>query len=203
MHFQGDQTTRRSCSLTVLFMFLTIQGMTSTYWRNELQPDSSLWRPHTAETSNCNRNVRISVIVQKTKDKYKDFKDIFFFYILILFLKKDLIRNLNKMNLLTSMPPTYRQAVLGRIKSEKTKINSKQSNMKGEKKWMKLKKKIKRKNKNEANTHRSLSQTKETGKTSHFQTNRPKKKNKKHHNGTRHLIYQGWWEHFKNKKYIY
>lgn len=44
--------------------------------------------------------------------------------ILILFLKKDVVlHNLNKMNLLTSMShsPTYRQVVLGKIKSEKAK----------------------------------------------------------------------------------
>lgn len=69
---------------------------------------------------------------------------IFFKYYFNTFLKKDaLLHNLNKMNLLTSMPhsPTYQQVVLGKIKSEKLqrkknkmKTNSKQSNMKREKK---------------------------------------------------------------------
>lgn len=42
--------------------------------------------------------------------------------ILILFLKKDvLLHNLNKMNLLTSMPhsPTYQQVVLGKLNQRK------------------------------------------------------------------------------------
>lgn len=64
------------------------------------------------------------------------FLKIFLNIILILFLKKDVVlHNLNKMNLLTSMPlsSTYQQVVLGKInqrkiaKGKENKINSKQS----------------------------------------------------------------------------
>lgn len=72
------------------------------------------------------------------KKRYKIFED-FFKYYFNTFLKKDVVlHNLNKMNLLTSMPlsSTYQQVVLGKInqrkiaKGKENKINSKQSNMK-------------------------------------------------------------------------
>lgn len=95
--------------------------------------------------------------------------------ILILFLKKDvLLHNLNKMNLLTSMlhSPTYQQVVLGKLNQRKQKGKEiKLKTIKYEK-GKEINETFKKKSDYRIeNTHGSLGQPTETGRTSRFQKN--------------------------------